>query len=60
MTHVDTARPGVRSHRRPVPAHLLAAAVLLLGLGIPALFAPASQIAPDGWHGNSARAQALR
>ncbi len=39
---------------------VLAAAVLLLLLGLPALMAPDQQAEPQNWHGNSAAVQQLR
>ena len=41
-------------------AAMLAAAALVVLMGLPALMAPQSQIAPQGWHGNAAASVALR
>ncbi|MGR3378302.1 hypothetical protein [Salipiger abyssi] len=39
---------------RPALLPWLAALVLLVIVGVPALLAPPAELAPDGWHGNVA------
>ncbi len=41
-------------------AAILAAIALVVVMGVPALMAPQSKIAAQGWHGNSASSVALR
>ncbi|UWQ39897.1 hypothetical protein K3718_09855 [Leisingera aquaemixtae] len=61
MTSLDFSAAktaGTAPHRGMIP--LLAAAALLLLLGLPALLAPAPQQDLLDWHGNSAAAQERR
>ncbi len=62
MTTIDLhiARPARVTRDRATLAAALTALALVLLMGVPALMAPPSQIAADGWHGNSASSARLR
>lgn len=49
---------GFSLSRKLIP--LLAAALLLAGVGLPALMAPVPQAGPQEWRGNSATVQGTR
>ncbi|MBN9888980.1 hypothetical protein [Salipiger abyssi] len=57
MTILDLhSAPHRSSDRAARPALMpwLAALVLLVLIGVPALMAPPAELTPDGWHGNAA------
>ncbi|SNR57902.1 hypothetical protein [Puniceibacterium sediminis] len=62
MTTLDLhiARPTHTSVDRSTVTAVLTAVALVLLMGVPALIAPASEIAADGWHGNAAASVSLR
>ena len=62
MTTFDQhiGKPRTAALDRSTLAAAFAAIALVLLMGVPALMAPASEIAADGWHGNAATSVALR
>ena len=57
MTHLDLTCAPAQHHRRLAPSDLRAIGAglaLVLMMGVPALLAPTSEVAPGAWHGNAA------